>query len=85
MVPDAARFCPACGYSVADVAMTVGETREAAQLSPGGPAGFTRRTPPAGGTRSPSNGWLMTSDSINHGRFAPGTILDGRYRIIPIC
>ncbi len=29
-----------------------------------------------------SSGWLTSSDSISHGRFAPGSILDGRYRII---
>jgi hypothetical protein len=32
--------------------------------------------------KSPSSGWLTSSDSISHGRFAPGTLLDGRYRII---
>ena len=31
---------------------------------------------------SSSSGWLISSDSISHGRFAPGTILDGRYRVI---
>ena len=28
------------------------------------------------------SGWLTSSDSISHGRFAPGSVLDGRYRII---
>ena len=51
---------------------------QATELSPGG---FTRRTPPAAG-KPPSSGWLTSSDSISHGRFAPGTLLDGRYRII---
>ncbi len=27
-------------------------------------------------------GWLSSSGSIDHGRFAPGTILDGRYRVL---
>src|SRR5207344_1794900 len=31
---------------------------------------------------SASSGWLSSSDSISHGRFAPGAVLDGRYRII---
>jgi serine/threonine-protein kinase len=31
---------------------------------------------------STGTGWLSTSGAINHGRFAPGTIVDGRYRII---
>jgi hypothetical protein len=45
------------------------------------PAGSTVRTP--GDVQRPSSsGWLSSSDSINHGRFAPGAILSERYRII---
>ena len=51
---------------------------QATGLSPGG---FTRRTPPAAG-KPPSSGWLTSSDSISHGRFEPGALLDSRYRII---
>src|SRR5262245_43085195 len=29
-----------------------------------------------------SSGWLSSSGAIDHGRFAPGTLLGGRYRII---
>src|SRR6185369_10474293 len=29
-----------------------------------------------------SSGWLSSSGSIDHGRFVPGTVLDGRYRVI---
>jgi hypothetical protein len=29
-----------------------------------------------------SSGWLTTSDAIDHGRFEPGTLLGGRYRIV---
>jgi tRNA A-37 threonylcarbamoyl transferase component Bud32 len=29
-----------------------------------------------------SSGWLTSSDAIDHGRFPPGTILGGRYRIV---
>src|SRR6185436_1308686 len=29
-----------------------------------------------------SSGWLTSSDSIDHGRFAPGSVLEDRYRII---
>ncbi len=47
-------------------------------LSPGE---ITRPTPPAAG-KPPSSGWLTSSDSISHGRFDPGALLDGRYRII---
>ena len=31
---------------------------------------------------SSSSGWLSTSDAIDHGRFPPGTLLGGRYRIV---
>src|SRR5262245_17116117 len=29
-----------------------------------------------------TSGWLSSSGSIDHGRFGPGTVLDGRYRVI---
>ena len=45
------------------------------------PGGFTRPTPAATGA-PPSSGWLTSSDAISHGRFGPGALLDGRYRII---
>ena len=32
--------------------------------------------------QSSSSGWLSSSGAIDHGRFAPGTLLGGRYRII---
>ena len=31
---------------------------------------------------SASSGWLSSSDAIDHGRFPPGTLLGGRYRIV---
>jgi serine/threonine-protein kinase len=34
------------------------------------------------GSPTSSTGWLSSSGSIDHGRFAPGTLLGGRYRII---
>ena len=34
-------------------------------------------------TRRPSStGWLSSSGAIDHGRFEPGTLLGGRYRIV---
>jgi len=36
----------------------------------------------AEGAGSSSRGWLTASDSISHGRFAPGTVLENRYRVI---
>ncbi len=39
---------------------------------------------PVRGTRgrSSSSGWLSSSGAIDHGRFEPGTLLGGRYRIV---
>jgi serine/threonine-protein kinase len=73
-IPDGSRFCPSCGASL-DVASA--ETRlgdDHTRLASGSPSGVTR-----GGATS---GWLSSSGSIDHGRFAPGAVLDSRYRII---
>src|SRR6185295_12412820 len=31
---------------------------------------------------SSTSGWLTSTDAIDHGRFPPGALLDGRYRIV---
>src|SRR6266702_2133334 len=39
--------------------------------------------PPKGGSyRTTTSSWLSTTDAIDHGRFPPGTLLAGRYRIV---
>ena len=82
-VPEGARFCPACGAAL-DEALTIGVSVQPTRLPPGGPIGVvSRRTPtPTAAAPKSDSGWLSSSDSISHGRFAPGTLLDGRYRII---
>src|SRR5215208_3797498 len=67
MSPADAHFCASCGKALQD-----------------GTVDDVTRQPPTPGKRPPSSsgGWLSSSDSISHGRFAPGVILDGRYRII---
>src|SRR3954470_16473253 len=77
VLPDAARFCASCGSPAESAAVTIG----ASQATQSAPGAFTRRTPPAGASL-PSSGWLSSSDSISHGRFAPGVLFDSRYRII---
>ncbi|HVL66528.1 MAG TPA: hypothetical protein VM364_04610, partial [Vicinamibacterales bacterium] len=53
---------------------------------PPGPSGDADETRLSGTspatTPQGSSGWLSSSGAIDHGRFAPGTILGGRYRIV---
>src|SRR5215203_5899105 len=77
VLPDAARFCASCGCPAEAGAAATG----ASLATQSAPRGFTRRTPPVAGS-PPSSGWLISSDSISHGRFEPGALLDSRYRII---
>lgn len=77
VLPEDARFCASCGSPAGSGAVTI----SASQVTQSSPGGFTRRTPPATAKR-PSSGWLTASDSISHGRFEPGAMLDSRYRII---
>jgi hypothetical protein len=77
VVPDDARFCPSCGSPAGSDAVTM----SASQATRLAPAGSIRQTDGATG-RPPSSGWLTSSDSISHGRFEPGAVVDNRYRII---
>src|ERR687897_892529 len=43
------------------------------------PSATPAKSPSSGGT---STGWLSSSGAIDHGRFEPGALLGGRYRII---
>jgi hypothetical protein len=71
-----ARFCPSCGQSLALAPATAAEDVTVA------PAQARSASKADHKSASSSSGWLSSSDSISHGRFAPGAILDGRYRII---
>jgi serine/threonine-protein kinase len=80
--PDA-RFCPDCGAAISRPSPATPPS-DATHLAddgtrlapPGAPAG-SRPAPKAVGT-----GWLTSSGSIDHGRFDPGAMFDGRYRIV---
>src|SRR5574341_2292943 len=77
-----ARFCPACGQPVqveTPIAVSQQVTRSEANAAA---EGATRPIPPPIRTPSSSSGWLSSSDSIDHGRFEPGVIIDERYRVI---
>jgi serine/threonine-protein kinase len=70
-----ARFCAACGQPL-DPDVTRAAPPPAPTVTHQAPASSPGRR------SSPATGWLTSSDSISHGRFAPGAVLDGRYRII---
>src|SRR5262245_5334034 len=74
-IPPSAAFCPACGQAVAADGATTAVT---AAADPD--ATRAAATPP--GTPRGESGWLSSSASISHGRFEPGTVFDGRYRIV---
>ena len=81
--------CPACGaaYPWSD-----GETRlvsddDATRLAPGAnvaasAAPHTPNVKARARTITSSSGWAGTTSEIDHGRFEPGAIFDGRYRIV---
>jgi predicted Ser/Thr protein kinase len=46
------------------------------------PAADTDETRLAYGSSPPTSGWLSSSDTVDHGRFAPGEVLDSRYRVL---
>ena len=82
LLADRSRFCPSCGAAIDPAATTVAPD-DATRLAVGAASSVLRRTPDGAAAKSPSSsGWLTQSDSISHGRFAPGAIFDGRYRII---
>lgn len=94
-VPDAARFCAKCGKPVeadadrtvvGDAAMLHANQETFAPDVPLKPPPTPRLTPASSRPRStpPSNPALTTSDPIGGGRFAPGTIIAERYRIVAL-
>jgi tRNA A-37 threonylcarbamoyl transferase component Bud32 len=74
-----ATVCPRCHAALgADDRTRLADGDETRLASPSSPSssGSSRRTPAS------STGWLSSSGSIDHGRFEPGTMLGGRYRIV---
>lgn len=69
--PDLARFCPSCGEPLGSISQA--------------PTGLATPSAAAAAARRPSPsavGRLASSDSIDTGGFAPGTVLSDRYRVI---
>jgi hypothetical protein len=68
-----ARFCAACGHPL-DTDLKVSASDERTRMAP--------TAAPDAHTTSGGSGWLTSAGSISHGRFAPGAVLEGRYRVI---
>jgi serine/threonine-protein kinase len=79
-VPDGGRFCPSCGTPAGGAGDAA--SNDVTFLSDDG----TRMAPvaaaPPAHAPAAASGWLSSSGSIDHGRFAPGAVLDHRYRVI---
>src|SRR6185312_9911757 len=81
-IADGSRFCPACGRPLSGAgseAPTLAARSGDAPTIEVRPSDARTRTQPD----TPSgSGWLTSSGSIDHGRFAPGAVLDSRYRVV---
>jgi hypothetical protein len=77
---ESGNICPRCHTPLdasADVTRLVEPSAEAPPA-----ADQTPSTASAGRQAVNSSSWLSSSGAIDHGRFAPGTILGGRYRVV---
>jgi Protein kinase domain len=76
-LPGAARFCPSCGSAVDGGSGPTLGPEEATPRNPGPPGASSRKPRSSPVVRIPSS-----SDSFDGARFIPGTVLEGRYRIV---
>src|SRR6187200_1435164 len=76
-------LCPSCSADIAESAVFC--PRCSAPTPWGSDVTHLHETPSTTPTRRKtviSSGWLTSTEAIDHGRFAPGSIFDERYRII---
>ena len=71
--------CPQCRTPLPGTGTPRADHDAETRLAPEALTAASRPSSPSG---SVTSGWLSSSGSIDHGRFAPGTLLGGRYRII---
>jgi eukaryotic-like serine/threonine-protein kinase len=76
---EAGAVCPQCRTQLPGV---VGADQSADETQLAADARTGAATSRSGSGAATSTGWLSSSGSIDHGRFAPGTLLGGRYRIV---
>jgi serine/threonine-protein kinase len=72
-------FCPQCRLPLPE---SLDETRLAPETPLAGRSRTSSSTSSSGRQVSSSSGWLSSSGAIDHGRFQPGTLLGGRYRVV---
>src|SRR5919197_2056084 len=83
-LPASTSLCPRC---LTALSWSSDETKlaEVRNLPPEGGSheiGRHETRPGTGAGRTANTSWLTSTDAIDHGRFAPGTVLEGRYRIV---
>jgi Protein kinase domain len=73
LVPAGSRFCPHCGTATdGGSVLTMTSSSDVTTL----------RAPTPAATRAMHTSWATGTGSIDHGRFEPGLVLDGRYRVL---
>jgi len=82
--PSLARFCPSCGETLpsADIATLIAGDATALSLEDRGSAG--KPATAATGTRASTSSHTSSSALLHAGRFLPGSLLAGRYRIVAL-
>jgi len=81
-IPESASVCPRCSTPTPWSDDVTRLSPDVAPATPRGPR-LTRTSDSTGRiTHTSDSGWLTSTDAIDHGRFAPGTIFDERYRIV---
>jgi serine/threonine-protein kinase len=81
---DGARFCAFCSAPQSGTASAVVDPPTSLSSHEHGDLDVTGGPAPSRPSRDihSASGWLSSSDAISHGRFAPGEVLDRRYRIV---
>jgi eukaryotic-like serine/threonine-protein kinase len=87
VLQEAGEFCPQCrtplpqSHVETKLQPDADELTRLADVAKDQASDSGKARTPRSGSSSPS-GWLTSSGAIDHGRFEPGTLLGGRYRIV---
>jgi zinc-ribbon domain len=72
-VPAGSRFCPQCGTATNAGSVLTMTSSDQDRTMP---------TTAPGASRTMHTSWATGTGSVDHGRFEPGLVLDGRYRVL---